>query len=71
MISVNKRTREGGVVIKQLRERHNALKELSQGVTIQVLAQLEEVEGLKQSLKKAHDILRGLKSSSLCLRMKS
>lgn len=57
---MNKSIREGGFAIRLMREKQDALNVLTWETTIKNLTQFEEVERLKQSLKRARNTLDGM-----------
>lgn len=64
VIHLNKNIHEGGVVIKLLREKQNALKALTRETNVEALTQIEEVYCLKQSLKRARSTLDSLEEKA-------
>lgn len=62
VIHVNKHTHEGGMIIKPIKEKRDALKALTQEEATQALAQFEQVDHLKQPFEMAQSTLNSLEN---------
>lgn len=58
--NMNKRTREGGVALKQIKLRRDDLKVLAKEGVAQTHVQQEKVGGLKKSLEESHRALESM-----------
>lgn len=57
-LSLNKRTREGGVALKQMKVKRDDLKVLAEGVSTQVCIQQTKVRSLRKLLEDAQNALK-------------
>lgn len=67
---MNKSIHEGGMEINPLREKYDALKVITYEMAIEALTQFEEVDRLKQSLKRARSTLDSLEEKVWLLKDK-
>lgn len=59
--NMNKRTRKGRVVLKQVKVRRDDMKVITKGLVAHACVQQVEVDGLKKSLEEAQSALEGMK----------
>lgn len=59
--NMNKRTRKGRVVLKQVKVRRDNMKVITKGLVACACDQHVEVEGLKKSIEEAQSALEGMK----------